>query len=130
MLLFHPEHAALSCRECQRFIYDVKTAKPVLRGGQKQPRHVPPPCYSCPKKSPAEESRITLSPWNRRTLELYFQNRAMGGCLLESQKTDATLRRNFAIIDQLYTHWHASKSADSMGRVLAQVLPLRGLPNG
>lgn len=115
LLLFHPEHHALSCGECKRWIYDIKTAKPVLRGGAKQARKPsqPTPCGQCPKRGPEHEKEMILSRKNARTLEIYLAARVGG--LTELEREDRLLRRNLAIVEQIFIQWNRQRTADAIG---------------
>lgn len=96
-MLEHPAHAALSCRDCQAWIYDIKTAKPALRKGAKQRRKPgqPTPCGECPKGSPQN----SIKRKNLKTWELYWIARSGG--LSEHERTDSILRSNLALVHQL-----------------------------
>lgn len=85
-----PERVEEVKREvCKRRI-NPKTGKPMT------------PCESCPKKSPDQAHKYVLSEKNMRTYQFYRESRAMGFAnLTEAMKNDDTLRRNFAIIDEI-----------------------------
>lgn len=107
-MLQHPAHAALDCSECQRWIYDIETAKPKLRRGKKQPRPagVATPCSSCPKRSPERWETLKLNRRSLATLALYRRSRATGGrALTDAEAADELLLSNFALLDAVFTSW-------------------------
>ena len=69
---------------------DIKTGDWLMRRGERQAResHQPTPCHQCPKRSPANEAKLRLSPRNQRTVELYY--RAKAGGLTEDERNDPT----------------------------------------
>jgi hypothetical protein len=117
MLLHHPQIASLSCDECKKWLYDLKTGKRRERGGVPQPR--PPgaatPCHECPKGSPEREQEHVLTDRNWQTLTLYLRNRALLGLVLSPrERSDALLQRNFAIIDTQIRKQELHEPAEAM----------------
>ena len=105
MVLFHPGPASIDCNDCAKWIYDLDTGKkqthragPTLEERPNvRPASVPPPCEKCPKKSPENAERLRLSDKNLRTFDLYKLHRAT-----PFRNLDATTRRNFAHLDELF----------------------------
>lgn len=89
------------CEVCKAWLFDSDGRKTISRG-KPVPRTGPPPCRSCPKKSPEEAKHYELSPKNQKTLRLYYTTRAMQGAnLSDLAKQDAILQKNLTIIDQI-----------------------------
>lgn len=95
----HP--AVPSCDECQRFLFDSKTWRPIRSGKVHAPR--PPgastPCWECPKTlrgdppTPENGLRSELNERNREIYEHYLQ------CKATSQfPDDAMVRYNASLI--------------------------------
>lgn len=116
LLLFHPGPAAVSCGDCQKYVYQVDAAGRVMPRRLQyagadwlRPASVPPPCGKCPKRSPKEARLFEISSKNRRTVELYFRVRATGGgCLTEQMRGDALLAANLALVDCVVRRWERS----------------------
>ena len=86
-----PEHKReLMEQACKRPI-DPVTKKPAT------------PCGSCPKQSPELAHKHELSEKNLKAVEFYRHSRAMGfQNLTEQMQRDETLKRNFAICDEIF----------------------------
>jgi hypothetical protein len=118
MALTSPGIAALPCSECAKFLYDIKTGKPVTRGdGEKQPRPqgAPLPCRLCPKKSPQEAHKYELSRKNVKALRLYLEMRAtQGRCIPKRLARDGMFRRVMATIDQVMRSVEREQNAEAI----------------
>jgi hypothetical protein len=83
LVLLHPEVAAVSCEDCQTWMYDdgwekeTRYGLPVLR-----PEGAPTPCWSCPKipkgAPPKPSSAVELSDKNVRAYLHYKECKAVG----------------------------------------------------
>lgn len=96
---------SFSCADCKSWIYDLTKGKRMERGGKPQARlpSQPTPCLHCPKGSPDQERWKVLSLRNWATLRLYLRNRALHGrALQEHEALDATLQKNFELIDLVF----------------------------
>ncbi len=96
LILAHPAHAAIDCKQCQLFLHD-KDFKPIIRGGQKIKRYKGShaPCFygadKCPKGNPLAGSDLTEK--NTRAYLHYLECKAVGDF-----PDDAIVRRNAAAI--------------------------------
>lgn len=101
LLLRHPDVAALSCADCQKYIItadwkiDERAGKKLLR-----PANVGPPCMRCPKLSakdrrddPRPENAIELSSKNWKAYLHYLEVKAGA-----EMPNDPMTRRNCAMI--------------------------------
>lgn len=70
-----------------------------------------PPCRVCPKKSPENAAKLELTVANATTLQLYWRNRAVLGCLSDRERHDVMLQRNFSIIDSIFRAWEMEQSS-------------------
>jgi hypothetical protein len=108
--LFYPVLARLSCEDCQKYVPDYDwsehtgTGKPRGPEGEpwKRPKESAPPCFKCPKRSPAEERQHVLSRKNWKTFQLALQAHATGGrCLTEEMSRDGLLMENVTVVCRL-----------------------------
>ena len=138
--LYHPGVANLPCAQCAKMQHNMETGEPLVgyAGPNKtKPFNYPltkPPCkaanpFTCPKGSPEQESEVTLSEKNRRTVLLYLQAKATGFHYVP--EFDALLADNFSIVQSVYAGWEreqannsASKTATSAA--LSLVAAMRG----
>jgi len=128
LLLFHPGAAALKCSDCERYLVDpekweIKTYKAGPKREdrpQVRPRGVPTPCSECPKGSPEREHEFRLTTKNLRTIRLYLETRACGTeSLTPAERQDATLRRNFVTLDELFRRAEEQKRVKALGAEIA-----------
>ena len=118
MVLYYPGLEQLSCKQCQTWIYDIKTGEQLKRGGNPQKRkpHQPTPCESCPRKNPKNERYTRLWPCNDTTFMLYLA--VKGGAQLSSREAeDPIVRRNFAILQIIYDNL-VQRNADELTTTL------------
>lgn len=101
LLLRHPDVAALTCTDCQKYVISADW-KITERAGEKSPRpvNVPPPCMRCPKLSskdrrddPRPENAVELSSKNWKAYLLYLEVKAGA-----KMPDDPMTRRNCAMI--------------------------------
>jgi len=97
----------LRCSDCTTYVYDMDTGErktyedgegselPILRA-------TPPPCDTCPKRSPREEPLFRLTRKNARLVDLYRRSRATPGFDLPKHlQNDQMLQDCFAVISEL-----------------------------
>lgn len=123
--LQHPEHAALECEECKRFVYQIDTAQPWMKAGKrvKAPKNYRTPCEACPKGSPERYEQIRLTARSAATLDLYRATRAMGGRnLTDAEASDELLAIMFSILDRLFT----AKEQATIRSAVVDVLSVTG----
>jgi hypothetical protein len=130
LLLFHPQWAARSCKDCQTYVYNqdgtqtMRANLPVLRGPNE-----PTPCYKCPKipdgKPLEAASAVELSPANRQAYNHWQECRAVG--FSEVERTDHIVRRNAAAIQMIYDSWERQPQHEmvSMLGMLGSVAKVR-----
>ena len=102
--ILYPRVAQIDCEDCQKVSYNLRSGRrntyeaqdgeqlPVLRTG-------PPPCESCPKRSPQRAKQLKLREENRLMIDFYQRHRASkhsGSRLLGCPIT----QRNIRLIDQ------------------------------
>ena len=74
----------------------------MYRLGKKVPRTGPPPCWSCPKKSPEQAHEFELSKQGLELYNLYRKVKATSGaCLSEEQRSSVILAERLALIDTI-----------------------------
>lgn len=117
-MLRHPEVYDRSCSDCKLWVYgqdgriETRAGKPVARTG-------PPPCWSCPKKSPQEAHKYELTRENQALYNLYLQVRASGGaCLSEEQRASRRLMEKLSAIDSIVESDRRQKLASELATVL------------
>jgi hypothetical protein len=100
--MVHPVVAQIDCRVCEKHSVDLTTGQvntwedgegnllPIIRNG-------PPPCESCPKKSPANGERLALSPRNWRMLDFFQRAKAVPQMTSSLFQCPVT-QRNFQLI--------------------------------
>lgn len=103
LVLLHPEIAARSCSDCQKYLYydrgHSEFGARVERGGKPclRPKGLKPPCGWCPKipsgEEPKPENAQELTEKNLLALLHYRECRAVG-----EYPDDAIVKRNAAII--------------------------------
>lgn len=128
-MLAHPAHAALDCRECQRFVYNIDTVRPVLRQGKKQERAPGSamPCHKCPKGSPERGERLKLNRRSLATLALYRKVRATHGrCLTDAEASDELLTHNLAALDSMFRSHEAAQIRAALSDALTAGRPFGG----
>lgn len=76
-----------------------------------------PPCFTCPKQSPAHASRFELSPRNQRLLAYYYEVRGSHG----QAPLDELTRERFGWIEQILAEHERELLAKSIAQ---QLLPL------
>lgn len=127
LLLSHPALLNQTCDECLKWVFDEKTRQKMQHRGKPVPRgDSPPPCRACPKCTGAEPAEATpeygrqseLSHRNLKALQHFMATK--NGGLTEDEKRDAIVRRNHAILNQLF--WQADRSAALAGSMLKGVL--------
>lgn len=75
---------------------------PLYRLGKKVVRTGPPPCWSCPKKSPEQAHEFELSKQGHEIYNLYRKVKATAGaCLSEEQRKSAVLAERLALVDAI-----------------------------
>jgi len=122
-MMLAPHMMAVTCEYCRAFIIDIKTGKPMQRGGVPQRRKpgVRTPCHDCPKKSPANERYCMLSRRNVRTVQLYLASRS-GSILNDAEKNDNIILENFALLEHIFMMFEQRQNAESIGLVMARML--------
>ena len=98
----------------------MKTGKLLKRADRPQRRKPTQktPCQSCPKGSPENERYCLLSERNNQTLKLFLAARA-AGLLNEAEKNDPIIVSNFALLEQLFTHYDHRRNAEAIGTILS-----------
>jgi len=130
LLLFHPGAASVACSDCKKWHYNLKTGKrETYRSGpekkelpmERRPGEPPPPCHTCPKKSPDREHEFRLSTKNWQTVQLYWEVQATRGvCLNDAEREDEVLLANLAIVDAI---WRRAQQQELVSAIGQQVLP-------
>lgn len=122
LILFHPGLTRFSCGDCKRWVYDLETGQreTVCNGQVDVERGLgnPTPCSSCFKQGPQFEKLFQLTPANRKTLDLYLQNRATHGrSLSDAMVRDRWLMSNFALLGRIFDEFERSEFSKSMAQV-------------
>lgn len=104
----------------------MKTYAATVDGERKElpcvrPKGSPTPCSTCPKESPEKAKEHELSPKNCRALAHYREARAVG--LTDTERADPIVRRNFAIIDNLFRFHEQQQSARLIASEISKVIP-------
>lgn len=125
----HPKLAALSCSECQKWVYEIPSGEPqtyeISNGEFKQiERRGSPPCHLCPKESPEHEHLYELSDRNHRLLLFHRRVRSKVYQLTEEQRQDGLLADNFAIIDDVMAIADQKASTSRLGQSIANALAM------
>lgn len=118
----HGGLSQISCKDCQKWVVDLKSERFVLRSGKRQVRrpNQPTPCRNCPKGSPEEARLTTLTAAHWKTLSLYVRCRAtFGRSLSEEESKDPILLAHFASIDSTWRAFDKTEAA----RMIADSLP-------
>jgi hypothetical protein len=129
LLLWHPGVAAIRCRDCERYVYDLETGKlKTYRSGpsreekpQLRPAGTLPPCGDCPKGGKHREWETRLSAANLKTLALYRETRA-GVPLSRAERRDSIVRENMALIDGLVRDWERHRQGEEFAMQVATLL--------
>lgn len=105
------------CSECKQWVYGDNGEGPVYRLGKKVARVGPPPCWSCPKKSPEQAHEFELSKQGFELYNLYRKVKATSGaCLTDEQRSSSILAGRLALIDTIV---EADKAANLAKQVAA-----------
>jgi hypothetical protein len=120
--LENPGLAAISCDDCHKYVYDLKTGKlQTYQCGSPDnvkpvPRVTPPPCRlgaKCPRESPEKSHLYRLHPRSRQAMAAYEEHRAGN-----TPARDALQRRVFAILDWLYREYDRRQLAEELAILL------------
>jgi hypothetical protein len=108
----------LSCQDCKKWVYDLKTGKLQLYGGKPVRQHPKgPPCMQepgiCPKGAPG---RSDLTEQNRRVVEHFEQCRATG-----QFPDDGIVHQHAALLERIVRGYEQSKETDHLVLGLAKV---------
>ena len=122
----HPEVAAVSCQDCQTWMYDEKWQRE-QRAGQDVPR--PPgcktPCWSCPKipkgAPPRPSSAVELSEKNVRAYNFHEECVAVGDF-----PRDAIVRRNARLITMVVKSVESGQLQIGQQRMVMAILGALG----
>ena len=114
-----PDLAQITCDDCQKWVYHFegpKSGEKMTRRGLPVVRTAPPPCWSCPKKSPDNAWEYELCDQNLLLLDDYWRGVGTSGAYFGGE-VDPVTARFFGICARLYRNNDHSVMIQAMAQI-------------